>query len=82
MRELVRQMNSFYSNRIEGQSTHPGNIERALRNDFSNRPAEARLQRIAIAHIDAEKELEGPDKHTPALTSAFLIDAIARYTNG
>ena len=75
LRELVRQMNSFYSNRIEGQSTHPGNIERALRNDFSNRPAEARLQRIAIAHIDAEKELEGPDKHTPALTSAFLIDA-------
>lgn len=73
--ELVRQMNSFYSNRIERQSTHPGNIERALRNDFSDMPAEARLQRIAIAHIDAEKELEGLVGQASALTSAFLIDA-------
>lgn len=75
LRELVRQMNSFYSNRIEGQSTNPGNIERALRNDFSDKPAEARLQRIAIAHIDAEKEMEERAKHAKALTSAFLIDA-------
>ncbi|MDO8264062.1 MAG: hypothetical protein Q7T21_12700, partial [Gallionella sp.] len=29
LRELVREMNSYYSNRIEGQSTHPLNIERA-----------------------------------------------------
>jgi hypothetical protein len=28
LRELVRKMNSFYSNRIEGQSTHPENIEK------------------------------------------------------
>lgn len=75
LRELVRKMNSFYSNRIEGQSTHPGNIERALRNDFSDKPAEARLQRIALAHIDAEKELEGSVGNGLALTSAFLIDA-------
>lgn len=54
LRELVRQMNSFYSNRIEGQSTHPHNIERALQNDYSSKPDEARLQRIAIAHIEAE----------------------------
>lgn len=46
LRELVRKMNSYYSNRIEGQSTHPYNIERALHNDFSRKPAEARLQRI------------------------------------
>lgn len=75
LRELVRQMNSFYSNRIERQSTHPGNIERALRNDFSDMPAEARLQRIAIAHIDAERELEALAGRASALTSAFLIDA-------
>lgn len=75
LRELVRQMNSFYSNRIEGQSTHPRNIERALRNDFSDRPDEARLQRIALAHIEAEKELEGLADDGGALGSAFLIDA-------
>ena len=75
LRELVRKMNSYYSNRIEGQSTHPRNIERALQNDFSQQPDEARLQRIAMAHIDAEKELEGRLGDQSALQTAFLIDA-------
>ncbi len=75
LRELIRSMNSFYSNRIEGQSTHPRHIEKALRNDFSDQPDIARLQRIAKAHIEAEKELEPLAAGPPALTSAFLIDA-------
>jgi Fic family protein len=75
LRELVRKMNSFYSNRIEGQSTHPRNIERALQNDFSQRPDVARLQRIALAHIAAETELEGLVGDGSALRSAFLVDA-------
>lgn len=58
LRELVREMNSYYSNRIEGQSTHPLNIERALRQDFSDKPDVAKLQRLALAHIEAERELE------------------------
>ncbi len=56
--ELVRSMNSYYSNRIEGQGTHPANIDRALRSDFSSRPDVARRQRLAVAHIEAERELE------------------------
>ncbi|MGH8853716.1 MAG: hypothetical protein ACREWI_05490 [Telluria sp.] len=75
LRELVRQMNSYYSNRIEGQSTHPYNIESALKNDFSHRPDEARLQRIAKAHIEAEKELEKRIHVISPLTSSFLIEA-------
>lgn len=75
LRELVRKMNSYYSNRIEGQSTHPYNIERALQNDFSQKPDEARLQRIAMAHIDAEKELEENLGDGSALLSSFLIAA-------
>src|SRR6478609_7019735 len=58
LRRLVRGMNSYYSNRIEGQGTHPQNIERALHADFSESPDVARRQRIALAHIDAEQELE------------------------
>lgn len=76
LRELVRAMNSYYSNRIEGQGTHPRNIERALKKDFSDRPDTARLQRIALAHIEAEKELE---ERTAAganpLLSSFAIQA-------
>lgn len=75
LRDLVRQMNSFYSNRIEGQSTHPHNIERALRNDFSQKPDEARLQRIAVAHIEAEIELEQTLGDNSALRSDFLVNA-------
>lgn len=75
MRQLVRQMNSYYSNRIEGQSTHPHNIERALQNDFSHKPDEARLQRIAIAHIEAETELEQHLGNDSTLTADFLIAA-------
>lgn len=75
LRELVRQMNSYYSNRIEGQSTHPYNIESALKNDFSQQPDEARLQRIAKAHIEAEKELEKHTQTTSVLSSSFLVDA-------
>jgi len=58
LRELVRAMNSYYSNTIEGQGTHPANIARALRAEFSERPDVAQRQRIALAHIDAERELE------------------------
>ena len=75
LRALLRQMNSFYSNRIEGQSTHPQNIERALHSDFSHQPYEARLQRIALAYIGAEKEMGAQLGERPALQSAFLIDA-------
>lgn len=75
IRALVRQMNSYYSNRIEGQSTHPLNIARALGNDFSQRPDEARLQRIALAHIAAEETLEGELHAQLPLTSTFLIMA-------
>lgn len=76
LRELVRAMNSYYSNRIEGQSTHPMNIERALRRDFSDKPDVARLQRLALAHIEAERELEQRvDTGDAALTAAFLQHA-------
>lgn len=74
LRELVREMNSYYSNRIEGQNTHPLQIERALHQDFSSKPEEAKLQRIALAHIEAERELETSVREgATALSSAFLL---------
>lgn len=76
LRALVRAMNSYYSNRIEGQGTHPRNIERALNKDFSDKPDVARLQRIAVAHIEAEKELEArAAAGAKPLLSSFAIEA-------
>jgi Fic family protein len=76
LRNLVRSMNSYYSNRIEGQNTHPLNIDRALKADFSGSPDIAKRQRIALAHIQAERELENfgySEAHI--LSSNFLIEA-------
>jgi Fic family protein len=80
LRELVRNMNSYYSNLIEGQSTHPRNIDRALRADFSERPDVARRQRLAIAHIESERDLEMMTaqpgwRDVNALRSDFIIAA-------
>jgi hypothetical protein len=36
--ELVRAMNCYYSNLIEGHTTHPVDIERAMKNDYSGNP--------------------------------------------
>ena len=35
VRRLLRVVNSYYSNLIEGHSTHPVDIERAMRQDYS-----------------------------------------------
>ena len=76
---LLRSMNSFYTNRIEGQHTRPHEIEQALRKDFSNDARLAANQRLAVAHIEAEAALEqrytGADD-ARALYSAEAVQAI------
>jgi Fic family protein len=51
-------MNSYYTNKIEGQHTKPADIERALRKDFDADMTMARKQRLAVAHMDVEEQLE------------------------
>lgn len=57
--QLLRSVNSYYSNRIEGQHTHPRDIELALKKNFSKEPDKAHRQRVAVAHIAAQQEMEG-----------------------
>lgn len=56
--ELLRSMNSYYSNLIEGHNTHPLAIERALKNDFSSDPALRALQLESKAHIEVQLLIE------------------------
>jgi len=58
LRGLLRGMNSYYTNRIEGQHTRPLEIEQALASNFSANKELATRQRLAIAHIDAEAAIE------------------------
>ena len=71
LRTLLRSMNSYYTNRIEGENTRPSDIERALQQNFSSNADLARKQRLAVAHIRTEAlceielerrlEADGPD---------------------
>ncbi len=51
---LVRTMNCYYSNIIEGHATHPVDIERALKGDYSNDAKTRTLQLEAKAHITVQ----------------------------
>ena len=58
MAGLVREMNSYYSNLIEGHRTLPEDIERALKNDFSLLPKEKNNQLLHVAHIRTQEAME------------------------
>jgi Fic family protein len=55
---LLQQMNSYYSNQIEGHYTHPRDIERALRGDYSAEPARRALQLESRAHVEVQRLME------------------------
>ncbi len=55
---LLRRMNSYYSNLIEGHATHPRDIERALAQDYSADPARRVLQLEGKAHVEVQELIE------------------------
>ena len=56
--ELVGTTNCYYSNLIEGHDTHPIDIERALKNDYSQDKAKRDLQLEARAHIAVQQWID------------------------
>jgi Fic family protein len=77
LKGLLRAMNSYYSNRIEGQHTRPRELAQALARDFSQDAALARRQRLAVAHIEAEQALEAAYPGTPGQQALFRPPAVA-----
>ncbi len=55
---LVRSMNCYYSNLIEGHNTHPRDIDRALHHDYSTEPKRRALQLEAVAHIEVQQAID------------------------
>lgn len=71
---LVRSMNCYYSNLIEGHNTHPRDIDRALAKDYSEEPKKRNLQKEAVAHIEVQAMIDNgniPDCY-PA-SSEFVL---------
>ncbi|MFT6658531.1 Fic family protein [Maritalea sp.] len=73
--DLVRSMNCYYSNLIEGHNTHPIDIERALKDDYSTDPKKRDLQLEAKSHITVQKWID-EDGLTESVTSADAIKDI------
>lgn len=59
--DLVRSMNCYYSNLIEGHDTHPIDIERALKDDYSKDAKQRDLQLEAKAHITVQQWIDSGD---------------------
>src|SRR5262249_24503116 len=66
LRPRWRAMNSYYTNKIEGQQTRPSDIERALHRDFDADADLAKKQRLAIAHMEVEEQVEKAVTAQPA----------------
>jgi Fic family protein len=56
--DLVRSINCYYSNLIEGHDTHPIDIEKALKKDYSENPEQRNLQVEAEAHIAVQRWID------------------------
>jgi Fic family protein len=70
--DLVRAMNCYYSNLIEGHYTHPVDIERAMQNDYGADPEKRNLQLEAKAHVVVQRWVdEGGVKGR-----AFAVDSL------
>lgn len=77
--ELVRAMNCYYSNLIEGHDTHPIDIERALKGDYSNDVNKRDLQLEAKAHIAVQQWIDGGGLRGRALTVGAIREVHDRF---
>jgi Fic family protein len=76
---LVRRMNCYYSNLIEGHDTHPVDIERALKNDYSSNTHKRNLQLEAGAHIKVQTWIDEGGLADQAATSFGLLEIHQRF---
>src|SRR5712691_400990 len=71
--DLVRSMNCYYSNLIEGHNTLPHDIERALAHDYSTEPQKRNLQLEAVAHIEVQRKIDsGADDPALPVSTVYV----------
>ena len=77
--DLVRSMNCYYSNLIEGHDTHPIDIERALKDDYSKDAKKRDLQLEAKAHISVQQWIDSGGLKGRALTADSVCEIHRRF---
>lgn len=73
--ELLRVVNSYYSNLIEGHNTHPTDIQRAMRRDYSADEDKRDLQLESLIHIEVQKKINerlAAEPHLNVASAEFL----------
>ena len=58
IKDPLRMVNSYYSNKIESEGTHPLNIEKAMREEYSDNEKAKNLQLLSLAHIQTQNFVE------------------------
>lgn len=77
---LVRAMNCYYSNLIEGHDTHPIDIERALKSDYSKDQRKRDLQLEARAHIAVQEWIDqGGSPGTQSVSPEGILELHRRF---
>jgi len=76
---LVRAMNCYYSNLIEGHDTHPIDIERALQGDYSRDAKKRDLQLEAKAHIIVQQWIDEGSLQGRAVTADAIREIHRRF---
>lgn len=76
IKKLLCVINSYYSNLIEGHSTHPIDVERAMRDDYSTDQNKRDLQLESLIHIEVQEKIaarliEAPE--TNVCSKDFLL---------
>ncbi|MGV6815768.1 MAG: Fic family protein [Thiotrichales bacterium] len=77
--DLVRSMNCYYSNLIEGHDTHPIDIERAMNGDYSDNTEQRNLQLEAQAHVAVQQWIDRGGLHEKALSVAGIREIHRRF---
>jgi Fic family protein len=77
--DLVRSMNCYYSNLIEGHDTHPVDIERALKEDYSRDARKRDLQMEARAHIAVQRWIDQGGLQGRATTADGIRETHRRF---
>ena len=71
---LVRSMNCYYSNLIEGHDTHPRDIDRALAKNYAREPQRRALQIEAVAHIEVQTLIdEKRDDQSDPVSTEYIL---------
>lgn len=77
--DLVRSMNCYYSNLIEGHNTHPVDIERAMREDYSADRTKRNLQLEARAHVEVQRWIDAGGVRARAATVETICEIHRRF---